>query len=562
MKRTDGAPAKTPNCESRVISVASSSSSPKRRSGLSDPKRASASAHVSRGNGASSSTPRQSRQAVWIICSIKREEELLIREGHLDVELRDLLHPVGAQVLVPEAARDLEVAVEAADHEELLEDLGRLREGKEPAGLKAARDDEVARPLGRRLEEDRRLDLEEAAALHRPPDRRDHRAAESDVALHLRAAQVEPAVAEAKSLVDVLFVELEGQRRRGGDDLQGVDLELDLAGRDVRVDRLGRAADDLSLRAQDELVADRMADLRGFGRALGVEHELADAGPVAEVDEDEPAVVAPGIRPAGEGQPLADVVGPHLAAHEVAPGHAVTSERSVSASTTTTRSAPRRLACVRWPLTERPAKSASARMPAARSSATLARTAVRSAPSSQMKKTSTPSSAGGSTPASSRARRSRSIPAPKPDAGRVRPAELLRQAVVAAAAAQGALRAALGPDELPGGARVVVEAADERRHHLVAHPVGIEIAPHLGEVLAARIAERVPDRRRLAQDLLHCRWLPGDVVERAEGVARRLLAGGLVELAGVLLEPGPQPVEIGGPAVPRRRWSSARAGTR
>jgi hypothetical protein len=76
-------------------------------------------------------------------------------------------------------------------------------------------------------------------ALHRPPDRRDHRAAKSDVALHLRAAQVEPAMAEAQRLVDVLLVELEGQRRRGRDDLQGVDLKLDLAGGDVRVDRLG-----------------------------------------------------------------------------------------------------------------------------------------------------------------------------------------------------------------------------------------------------------------------------------------------------------------------------------
>src|SRR4051812_16377086 len=347
----------------------------------------------------------------------EREEELLVRKGHLDVELSDLLHPVGAQVLVAEAARDLEVAVEAADHEELLEDLGGLWECEEPAGLKTARDDEVARALRRRLEEDRRLDLEEAAALHRPPDRRDHRAAKADVALHPRAAQIEPTVAETQRLVDVLLVELEGQRRRGGDDLQGVDLELDLAGGDVRVDRLGRTRDDLSLRAEHELVPDRVAGLRGFGRALGVEHELADAGPVTEIDEDERAVVPTRIGPASQGESPADVLGPHLAAHQIAPGHAVPSDRLVSASTTTTRSAPRRLACVRWPLTERPAKSASARTPAARSSAILARTAVRSAPSSQMKKTSTPSSAGGSTPPSSSARRSRSMPAPNPTPG-------------------------------------------------------------------------------------------------------------------------------------------------
>ncbi len=53
-----------------MTSVASSSSSPKRRSGLSEPKRRSASSHVIRGNGVSSSTPMQSRQTVATIVSI------------------------------------------------------------------------------------------------------------------------------------------------------------------------------------------------------------------------------------------------------------------------------------------------------------------------------------------------------------------------------------------------------------------------------------------------------------------------------------------------------------
>ena len=51
MKRTASAPAKTPNCEPRVTPVASSSSSLKRWSGLSEPKRRSASAYVRRANG-------------------------------------------------------------------------------------------------------------------------------------------------------------------------------------------------------------------------------------------------------------------------------------------------------------------------------------------------------------------------------------------------------------------------------------------------------------------------------------------------------------------------------
>ena len=35
--------------------------------------------------------------------SINAEQELLVGECHLDVELGDLLHAVGAKILVPEA---------------------------------------------------------------------------------------------------------------------------------------------------------------------------------------------------------------------------------------------------------------------------------------------------------------------------------------------------------------------------------------------------------------------------------------------------------------------------
>ena len=102
------------------------------------------------------------------------EEKLLVGEAHLHVELGDLLHAIGAEVLVPEADRDLVVAVEAGDHRQLLQDLRALRERVEAAALEPRRDDEVAGALGRRLEEDRRLDVEEAGRLHLAADDPDH----------------------------------------------------------------------------------------------------------------------------------------------------------------------------------------------------------------------------------------------------------------------------------------------------------------------------------------------------------------------------------------------------
>ena len=71
------------------------------------------------------------------------------RERHLQVHLRELELAVGAERLVAEAAGDLDVAIEARDHQDLLEDLRRLRQGIELARVHTARDQEVPRALRR-----------------------------------------------------------------------------------------------------------------------------------------------------------------------------------------------------------------------------------------------------------------------------------------------------------------------------------------------------------------------------------------------------------------------------
>ena len=59
-------------------------------------------------------------------------------EAHLDVELIEFARQaVGARVLVAETGRDLEVAVEARHHQQLLVLLRRLRQRVELAGMDA-----------------------------------------------------------------------------------------------------------------------------------------------------------------------------------------------------------------------------------------------------------------------------------------------------------------------------------------------------------------------------------------------------------------------------------------
>ena len=144
---------------------------------------------------------RASAQRSTRICSHDVLDVLGADERRLEVDLGELGLAVGAQVFVAEAARDLEVAVEARDHQQLLVELRRLRQRVELARMDAARHEIVAGAFRRGLGEDRRLDLEEArapsamrrVALHQPVP-------QHQVPLQLGTPQVENAVLQPKLL--------------------------------------------------------------------------------------------------------------------------------------------------------------------------------------------------------------------------------------------------------------------------------------------------------------------------------------------------------------------------
>ena len=63
------------------------------------------------------------------------EDVFFFAERPLQIELRELRLAVGAQVLVAEAARDLEVSLDSRHHQQLFELLRRLWQRVEPARL-------------------------------------------------------------------------------------------------------------------------------------------------------------------------------------------------------------------------------------------------------------------------------------------------------------------------------------------------------------------------------------------------------------------------------------------
>ncbi len=238
-----------------------------------------------------------------------------LREGHFEVDLGELGLAVGAQVFVAEAAGDLEVAVEAGDHEDLLEDLRRLRQGVEAARVDAAGDEVIARALGSGAGHEGRLDFEEALGDEVVADGHGDATAERKIRLHLSPAQVEVAILQAHLFVgDGVFGGREGRRLGLVEQKQFAGDDLDLAGGHVGV------VEPLATAADASLDGDDVLRTRGVGFGVGgfdllVDHDLRDAGAVAQIEEDEAAVVAAAVDPAHENDILPRVLGAKLSTH-------------------------------------------------------------------------------------------------------------------------------------------------------------------------------------------------------------------------------------------------------
>ena len=155
------------------------------------------------------------------------EHILLMDKAHLAVDLRELRLTVGTQVLVAEAAHNLEVAVHAGHHQQLLVLLRTLRQGVELAGIHAAGDDKVAGSLGGALYEHGGLNLQKIAVAKVVAYLHSHPVTHHEVVLHGVAADVEVAVLHAEVVAAVALV-LDGEGRRFGliEDCEGSHLYL------------------------------------------------------------------------------------------------------------------------------------------------------------------------------------------------------------------------------------------------------------------------------------------------------------------------------------------------
>ena len=265
---------------------------------------------------------------------VEGQDLLLVQEAHLHVQLGELRLAIGPQVFVAEAAGDLVIALQAAHHQQLLEQLGRLGQGKPLATAHPARHQVVAGAFGGGAGEDRRFHLDEAALLKELADRSGGLVAEPQVAIHALPAQIQIAMPQPQLFAGVLLVvhrHGEGEvALHGIEHGDGARQHLEVAGGQAFIDRIGRPLPQRALHLQHRFVAQvaggfehrrkGLARPRVVAGQLGIHRDLHGATAVAQVDEDHAAVVAAPVDPAAELDGLADLVSPQIAAPVAAHG--------------------------------------------------------------------------------------------------------------------------------------------------------------------------------------------------------------------------------------------------
>jgi hypothetical protein len=161
----------------------------------------------------------------------RAEHVVLVDEGHLDVDLRELRLTIDTKGLVAKALDDLKVLVEPGHHVELLEELRALGQRVEFAGVHARRNEKVARAAGGVLDHDGRLELEKPALVEVATGHLVDPVAHAERFLHRRSPQVQVPVLKTRLLAGIDRVEqLEWRRLALVEDGELDDVNFDLAG--------------------------------------------------------------------------------------------------------------------------------------------------------------------------------------------------------------------------------------------------------------------------------------------------------------------------------------------
>ncbi|RMR55269.1 hypothetical protein ALP83_05645 [Pseudomonas syringae pv. actinidiae] len=233
------------------------------------------------------------------------DDVLFIEETGLDVDLSEFRLTVGTQVFVAEALGDLIVAVKASHHQQLLEQLRRLRKSEKAARVCATWHQIVASTFRCGAGQDRRLDVEKAVVIQIAADAGGDARTQTQLLGHFRTAQVDKAITQACFFADVgIFIQWEWRSLGLVQHFEFVTQNLDGTRRHVRVHGTCRTSTNLAHDLDHVLATHAVSGGEAVG-TIRVEHDLGHAFTVADIEEDNASVVTTTVDPSAKGNFLA-----------------------------------------------------------------------------------------------------------------------------------------------------------------------------------------------------------------------------------------------------------------
>ena len=229
---------------------------------------------------------------------------LLGQERSLAVDLGKFGLAVSAQVFITKTLGYLIITIKTRHHEHLLEQLWRLRQGKELPRIDARWHQIVTCALGRTFGQHRRFNVDKTLGIKIFSYLHGNAITQAQIVLHIGATQVEYTVRQACGFAQVVIIELKRRCHAGIEHFQLMTQDFNFTRTDIRVYRTVRTTPHQPRDLDTKFITHTFCDFEHLG-AIRVADDLCDTFTVAQINKNDTAMITPTLYPATQGHVLA-----------------------------------------------------------------------------------------------------------------------------------------------------------------------------------------------------------------------------------------------------------------
>ncbi len=235
--------------------------------------------------------------------------------------MREFRLTVRPQIFIAETARQLKVSLQAADHQQLFEELRRLGQRVKILRMDTAGDEIIARPFGRACGQHGRFHLHKPARIEKLPHALKNTMPQQQIILHRRTADIQIPVLHAQILGNIfrargfparhhrLVGDDKRQRIGFGKNRHPVDKNFQLSRFDVWIFRAFHSFSGRARYRNTVFGTQRCRSLTDSRRCdIRTENNLDNAAAVAQMNKQQAAVIAVGVHPAAKLNGPADIL--------------------------------------------------------------------------------------------------------------------------------------------------------------------------------------------------------------------------------------------------------------